>query len=251
MLYMADIIHATSEQVCAYQIDPSFYFDLYGLNALGAIRQVVQRINAIAPSVPLIIDAKLASMGDGSKGLAHLWCDDVGADAITVCPYYGRDALLSLLKRRNKGVIVNCRTTNDDAREFQDAVVVDQDDNKMPLHMLVAWRVSQYWHEYGNCALTIGADQPTQLREIRDMITQADRPLTVPFFIYRAGSLGSHNLEGDIEQSVVNGRSASGDGISFVTGRTVLYASRGSDYFQAAKTMAEKMNTLIVKSLKA
>ena len=49
--------------------------------------------------------------------------DRYGADAITVNPYMGMDALKPFLDRADKGVVVLCRTSNAGGKEIQELKV--------------------------------------------------------------------------------------------------------------------------------
>jgi len=59
-------------------------------------------------------------IGNTNVGYVQMAFDYLEADAITVHPYLGAEALAPFLERAEKGVIVLCRTSNKGAGEFQD-----------------------------------------------------------------------------------------------------------------------------------
>ena len=230
---------AIGDSVCCFQLDPHFYYQ-YGCRAWEIVRDTVEFIKNQFPEVPVIIDAKMASTQDGLRCAARLIFDEVGAQAVTVDPFMGREALMPFLRLRNRGVIVLCRTSNPGADEFQDVIVEGR-----KLYRHIAWRVSQYWNDYGNCALLIGANYPAELRDVRETITQADRPVTSPIFIPGVGFQGSGNFRQDIKDAVQNGQNTDGNGFSIICSRTVLYASVGPDFSSASRVKVEEANRYV------
>ena len=107
----------------------------------------------LAPDVPVIYDAKRGDIGNTNLGYATDAFDRLGADAITVHPYLGREALKPFLDRPDKGVIVLVRTSNPGGGEFQDLEVDGE-----PLYRVVARRVAESWNAHRNCAVVVGAD---------------------------------------------------------------------------------------------
>src|SRR5205085_1891439 len=80
------------------------------------------------------------------------------ADAVTVTPYLGGDALEPFLRRADKGVIILCRTSNPGARELQDLVVGGR-----KVYQVVAELAARRWNSRGNCLLVVGATYPGDL----------------------------------------------------------------------------------------
>src|SRR5206468_10403069 len=73
--------------------------------------------------LPVILDAKRGDVGHTAERYAIEAFERYGADAVTVNPYLGGDALEPFLRRADKGIIILCRTSNPGARELQDLVV--------------------------------------------------------------------------------------------------------------------------------
>ena len=110
------IVDSTADLVCAYKPQIAYY------SAQGAEDQLQMTINYIQekhPHLPVILDAKRNDIGSTAEMYAAEAFDRIGADAVTVNPYMGSDSMMPFLNRKNKGVIVLCRTSNPGAIEIQ------------------------------------------------------------------------------------------------------------------------------------
>lgn len=226
------IIDTTKGVACAYKPNSAFY-EAHGDVGLAALRATILYINEQAPSVPVILDAKRADIGNTNEGYAASAFDHLHADAITVHPYLGAEALAPFLERKEKGVIVLCRTSNEGAGEFQDLPVDGE-----PLYMRVAQQVKDTWNTLGNCSLVVGATYPEELAKVRALV--ADMPILIP-------GIGAQG--GDIEKTVAAGKDARGAGMIIAASRAIIFASQGEDFAQAAGTKAQELHDTITKFL--
>lgn len=122
------IVRQTRDLVCAYKPNIAFYANRGGDGLLDLIG-TVEIIKREAPDVPVILDIKRADIGNTNRGYVAEAFDVIGADAVTVNPYFGAEALQPFLERKEKGVIVLCRTSNKGATEFQNrSVFVEKDE---------------------------------------------------------------------------------------------------------------------------
>lgn len=80
------------------------------------------------PDIFTILDAKRADIGNTNNGYATFAYDWLGADAITLHPYLGQEALQPFLDRQDKVSIILCKTSNAGSGEFQDMEI---DGNKV------------------------------------------------------------------------------------------------------------------------
>lgn len=227
------IIEHTHEQVCAYKINAAFY-EQQGLMGLSAMHQTFEVIQKINPSIPIIWDAKRADIGNTNKGYADAAFNFLQADAITVHPYLGQEALTPLLdKYPNKGIIVLCRTSNPGAAEFQDLMV-----NEQPLYMHVAHNVATRWNTHGNCGLVVGATYPQELAKVRAAV--GNLPILIP-------GIGAQG--GDLTASVQAGRNSKNQGIIINVSRDVIFTSSEKDFAFAAAHRANELDSAIRASL--
>lgn len=229
------IVEATKDLVCAYKPNTAFY-EAYGAEGISALHRTIADIHAIAPDVPVILDAKRADIGNTNAGYVNAAFDYLRADAITVHPYLGAEALQPFLARADKGVIVLCKTSNPGAGEFQDWDISGDvvPNGYMPLYEYVAHRVSREWNKNGNCALVVGATYTAQLREVRKIVH--DMPILIP-------GIGAQG--GDVEKTVTAGKDSRGQGMIINSSRGIIFASQGADFAEAALRETEKLRNLI------
>jgi orotidine-5'-phosphate decarboxylase len=216
------IIDATHEHAACYKPNVAFYEDSDGWRALAETIAY-----AHGKDVPVLLDAKRGDIGNTARRYATMLDDDgLGADAITVNPYMGRDSLEPFLSRTEKGVFVLCRTSNSGGADFQNLDV----GNGKPLYQYVAQRCAD-WNQHDNVGLVVGATATEELEAIRDLVD-------VPFLVPGVGAQG-----GDAAAAVEYGLAG---GVGLVnSSRGVIFAGEGageeSAYFRAAGDAAKRL----------
>ncbi|MEF8843793.1 MAG: orotidine-5'-phosphate decarboxylase [Haloarculaceae archaeon] len=217
------IIDATHEHAACYKPNAAFYEDPDGWRALCETVAYAE-----GKSVPVLLDAKRADIGNTARQYAKL-LDDRGsglaADAITVNPYLGRDSLEPFLGRDGKGVFVLARTSNPGATDFQNLEV----GNDKRLYEYVAQRAAE-WNEHGNVGLVVGATAPEELETLRELVPD------LPFLVPGIGAQG-----GDAEAAVEFGLA---DGVGLVnSSRGIIFAGEGNgrDFAKAAGEAAKRL----------
>ena len=236
------IVNATKDFVCAYKPNSAFY-EACGAEGVEALHETIAHIGDVAPEVPVILDAKRGDTKDTNIQYAKMAFVSYGADAITVNPYMGREPLEPFLSRKDKGVIVLCRTSNEGASEFQDRTVVPTAEEAMkwgipirpmPLYQLVAYRVVKEWNANGNCAVVVGATCPAELDEVSQIVSN------MPILIPGIGAQG-----GNLEKTVKAGKDSHGAGMIINSSRGIIFASNGADFATVARRETEKLHNLI------
>ena len=116
-------------------------------------------------------DAKRGDIGSTAARQAIALFDALGADAVTVNPYLGEEAIAPLLERPDRFAYVLCRTSNPGAAELQ-GVMVSADDERSwpgePLWARVARRAVT-WGPGGTVGLVVGATAPAELALARGL----------------------------------------------------------------------------------
>ncbi len=210
------LVDATADLVCCYKPQAAYYA---GQGADDELLLTIRYIKGKYPRIPVILDSKRADIGATSEMYAKEAFDRYGADALTVNPYMGMDALKPFLDRKGKGVVVLCRTSNPGAKEIQELKVEGEE-----LYKRVARLISGTWNYNGCNMLVAGATCPEELGEIRRLV--GDVPLLVP----GVGAQG-----GDVEKVLKFGQTADGTGLAINSSRGIIYASSGDDFAQAAR----------------
>ena len=220
------IVEATADLVCCFKPQIAHFA---AHRAESVLERLIAHIHSAHRGVPVILDAKRGDIGSTAEFYAEEAFDRYGADAVTVNPYLGRDALEPFLARADKGVVILCRTSNAGARDLQDLDVGGK-----PLYQEVARKVAGKWNANGNCLLVVGATYPGELGEVRSIV--GDMPLLVP----GVGAQG-----GDIEAVVRHGATAAGTGIVVSSSRGILYARKGPDFAGAARSATQDLRRAI------
>lgn len=220
------IVDATADLVCAYKPNTAFY-EAQGASGIETLAATSAYIRERAPGVPIILDAKRADIGSTNEGYATFAFELLGADAITVHPYLGKEALKPFLERADKGVIVLARTSNPGSGELQDLELAGGE----KLSLSVARRVANGWNDHGNCCLVAGGTYPGELAEIRARV--GDLPILVP----GVGAQG-----GDAAAVVRAGRDSKGQGLIINSSRGIIFASSGSDFAEAARRETQALD---------
>lgn len=224
------IINSTHDLVCAYKPNTAFY-EAYGSDGLQQLKLTTDFIREKYPEIVVIIDAKRADIGNTNVGYAKFIFDWLRADAVTLHPYLGKEALKPFLDRADKGVIILCRTSNPGAGEFQDLVV-----DKKPLYQIVAERVNKEWNNNGNCGLVVGATYSIELEIVRRIV--GNMPLLIP-------GIGAQG--GDVEKTVKAGVDKDGLNAIINSSRGIIFAGSSPDFAQKAREETSKLREEINK----
>ena len=118
--FCRDIIAATHDVVAAFKPNIAF-FEAMGPAGIEALTQLM-----VLPRHNLwILDAKRGDIGNTASAYASAAFDQFNADAITVNPYLGGDALAPFLERPERGAFILCRTSNPGSRDIQELPLAD------------------------------------------------------------------------------------------------------------------------------
>jgi orotidine-5'-phosphate decarboxylase len=141
-------------------------------NNRGLVTILDAKRNDIASTATAYADAAFA--GTPLAGRLHPVWD---ADALTINPYLGRDAVepfLQSARRTGRGVFVLVRTSNSGAGQFQDLVC---DGRALYLHVaqaVAAWaRENLAGCGFGDVGAVVGATHPAELAEVRQTVREA------------------------------------------------------------------------------
>ena len=220
------IIDATHDLVCAYKPQIAYYA------ACGAEDQLAMTINHIRtnyPEVIIILDAKRGDIGSTATMYAKEAFDRYCADAVTVNPYMGGDTLQPFLSRKEKGVVILCKTSNKGSADLQDLRV-----DGTEIYKIVAQKASSVWNANNNIILVVGATYPEEMAQVRALAP------TIPFLVPGIGAQG-----GDVEKVLTYGKTADGYGLIINSSRGIIYASMEDDFADAARKSTIALNEQI------
>ncbi len=218
--FCAAIVDATHDVVCAFKPQIA-YFAAH--RAEHQLEQLVAHIRQVAPSVPVILDAKRGDIGSTAEQYAIEAFERYGADAVTLSPFMGFDSVEPYLKRHGKGAFLLCRTSNPGGDDLQTQHLKDVPGTPR-LFEHIAQLAQGEWNKNGQLGLVVGATYPQEIARVRELAP------TVPLLIPGIGAQG-----GDPVATVQAGLRATGQQI---TGPIVVNSSRAILYASAASTFA-------------
>ncbi len=225
--FCREIVDATADLACAFKPQIAYFAARRAEDQLEAL---IAHIHEKHPRVPVILDAKRGDIGSTAEQYAIEAFERYRADAVTVNPYMGRDSVEPWLAWKDKGVILLCRTSNPGGSDLQ-FLKAKVGAGETPIFEHVARLVADEWNTMGaspgQCALVVGATFPAELARVREIV--GDMPLLVP-------GIGAQG--GDIEATVMAGKTAAGTGLMINSSRAILYAGKGEDYAAAARKVA-------------
>lgn len=238
-LFNASLIDVTRHVIGVCKFNLHFYLS-QGPEGFEALINSVQYINSTAPEIPVILDYKTGDVENTNEEIAEVAYDVVGADAATFHNYTGKTAMLPILRRRDKGAIILCRTSNPGSGEFQN-VYLGGDGRPTYTWQHVAASVRDMWNEFGNCGMVFGATYLAELTEGRDMVGD-DMPLLIP---------GAQVQGGSINETVRAGIRRQGTLATVNSSRGLIFPQieEGEDFTRATARAAEAMHLEIKSAL--
>lgn len=226
------IIDRTSDLVCCYKPQIAFYA-ASGIQGLQDLKKTIEYIHKKYPQIPVLLDAKRGDVGHSSEMYVQEVFDFLQVNAVTVNPYLGEDSLEPFFKRKDKGIVVICRTSNPSAVDFQDVQV-----NGEPLYMQVARKVVAWDKKYNNLLMVVGATYPEEMKKLREIAPE------MTFLVPGVGEQG-----GDLEVTLKNGlivpslssprKRGSRTGLIISASRSIIYSSSPRS---AAQKLKDEIN---------
>ncbi|MGB3328650.1 MAG: orotidine-5'-phosphate decarboxylase [Thermomicrobiales bacterium] len=222
--FCRELIAATADVAAAFKPNLGFFVGLgrTGMDALWAVRE------AVPSEVPVILDCKVGDIGTTAAGYARGWLQDFGFDAITVNPFLGEDSVAPFLTDPTKGAFLLCKTSNPGSRDLQD-LPISPDGEPLYLHLAESFRTWDQRHP-ATIGLVVGATWPDQLAAVRARCP--DMPILLP-------GLGAQG--GDVAASVAAGTDVYGHSLLCSASRSIMYASDGPDFAEAAHRAASSL----------
>ena len=218
------IINATKDLACAYKVNFAFY------ESLGKEGwTIIEKTRALIPSYILTIaDAKRGDIGNTSAQYAKAILTDMDFDSITVAPYMGKDSVQPFLEQKNKGVFLLALTSNAGAFDFQYQKI----GKKRLFEEVVS--TSQKWNEHHNLGFVVGATKSADIKSVRSLAPD------IPFLVPGVGAQG-----GSVEDVIRYGCTKDGYGVMINASRSIIYASSGKDFADAARSETVKLKNEI------
>lgn len=214
------IIDATADFAVAYKPNLAFYEENLS-SGLISLQRTVNYIREKYPDMLIIADAKRGDIGNTSERYAEAMFGKLGADAVTVAPYMGKDSVEPFLKFAGKWGVLLALTSNRGAEDFE----LTTDAAGVPLFEKVL-RTSQQWATKEQKMYVVGATKANMLLDIRKIVPE--HFLLVPGVGVQGGSLEQAAFYGMNEHC----------GLIVNSSRGIIYADDGEQYAKAAREAA-------------
>jgi orotidine-5'-phosphate decarboxylase len=222
--FCAAIVDATKDLVIAFKPQVAYFA---ANRAEPQLESLIEHIRTVAPQVPVILDAKRGDIGATAGQYAREAFERYRADAVTLSPYMGFDSIEPYLAYPGKGAILLCRTSNPGGSDLQAQRLSGPDGRPGEcLYERIARLASGAWNRNGQLGLVVGATFPAEIERVRELAP------TLPLLIPGIGAQG-----GDAAATVRAGAQG-GAPIIVNSSRAVLYASAGTDFAAAARSVA-------------
>ena len=218
------MIEATFEVAAAFKPNAAF-FEAFGAPGIDTLAKVIA---AVPKGIPVILDAKRGDIASTAQAYARSAFQILGANAITLNPYLGRDALMPFLEDPEHGVFLLCKTSNPGAGDLQDQLL--QGAPGLRVFEQVAL-LAQTWNQNDNLGLVVGATHPQSLAEVRRLVPQ--------MWILAPG-VGAQG--GDLQAALAAGLRDDGLGMLVPVSRGI---SRSEDPRQTAHNLCQEIRLAV------
>jgi len=217
------IIDATKDLCISYKPNAAFYES----RGLKGLQSLISTWEYLPKDCLSIIDAKRGDIGNTSGMYAKAFFDEATSgmsfDAITVAPYMGNDSVTPFLAFEGKWVILLALTSSVGSKDFQYL----QTENGTLYESVI--QKANTWAGADRIMYVVGATKSTEFTNIRKFAP--DSFLLVPGVGAQGGNL----------QEVCKYGITKDCGLIVNASRSIIYASNGEDFADAARTEALKM----------
>ncbi len=216
------IIDATQEFCVAYKPNIAFY------EALGAKgwESLQKTLDYIPKDCFTIADAKRGDVGNTSTLYAKAFFQHLNFDAITVAPYMGEDSVKPFLSFPDKWAILLIHTSNSGSVDVQQ---LETRSGRFVYEEVIF--ASQRWSSADQMMYVIGATKADKIGTIRALAP--DHFFLVPGIGAQGGDLEAVSKAGINSQC----------GLIVNAARSIIYASSGENFAEAARTEASRISS--------
>jgi orotidine-5'-phosphate decarboxylase len=218
LLFNREIVEATRDLAIAFKANLAFY-ECEGQNGLEALTDLE---TLISKDNLLILDGKRGDVPHTANKYVQAYFGQMGADAVTLNPYLGKDSIEPFIKDPERGAFILSLTSNDGANDFQHLQV-----GMDPLYVYIGKKVES-WNVNNNCGLVVSAKDIEGIKILRGSLPD------LPFLLPGVGAQGA-----DFKEVVKYGRTKMGTGMIINVGRDIIYAGEGKYFAQKIRERAK------------
>lgn len=120
--FITEVVAQTAQHAAAFKPNAA-YFEALGWQGV----KLLEELRGMIPSeIPIILDVKRGDIGETQRYYAKACFDVIGADAVTLNPFMGRDTLEPFLEYSEKGLYLLAVTSNPGAKDIEMQSVGDR-----------------------------------------------------------------------------------------------------------------------------
>jgi len=191
--FLAEIIESTLPHAAVYKPNAAF-FEERGPEGFSVLEEVIARLHEVGRAV--ILDAKRGDIASTAAAYARSAFDRLDADAITVVPYMGEDAVTPFLER-GRFVFLLTLPSNPSAAAIVEGASPPLFERIGRMGLELNWRYP------GQVGLVVGATRPEAARRLHDLAP--DIPWLVPGIGAQGGDLAELRAAvGDAHEAWIN-----------------------------------------------
>ena len=221
------MVEATLDLAVAFKPNLAF-FEQYGSQGWAALERVAE---AVPSDVLLIADAKRGDIGNTATRYAQAMFEGLGADAVTVAPYMGRDSVEPFTAFSDRWTVLLALTSNPGADDFEFH-------GNHPLFMEVLDKSQSFAHA-DRLMYVVGATRPEMLGAVRQRVPSAF--LLVPGVGAQGGTVA------EVAKQGMNDRC----GLLVNSSRGILYAGGADASVEEAQRAATQAAQTLQVEMKA
>jgi len=230
LAFCLNLIKQTAPYAAAFKPNAAF-FEQFGAPGWTVLKQVIDAVKDESRRqgslIPVILDAKRGDIASTAEAYARSAFITLGAHAVTLSAYLGKDSIDPFLTDGEKGAFLLCKTSNPGAGDLQDLPVLGANGQAAsPLYLAVA-RLAQACNSKNNVGLVVGATQPEALARVRAV---------APDLWFLAPGVGAQG--GDLAAALNAGLRRDGKGMLLPVSRAV---SRAADPARAAASLRDEI----------
>jgi orotidine-5'-phosphate decarboxylase len=224
--FLDGIIKETGPYAAAFKCQLGSYL-AFGAAGLGQLERIPEKVGA---GHLKILDLKANDIPNTMRLVRDGAFQRLGFDAITVSPWLGWETLEPFAEDPEHGIFVIAHSSNAGAPDIQEIPTP-----RGPLWLAVVAEVGRIAKAHGNAGVVVAATYAELLRTSRNRLGD-----NIPILIPGVGVQG-----GRLSTSVRDGVDSNGRALLVNSSRSILFASNGPDWAEAAAAEARRMSEQI------
>jgi orotidine-5'-phosphate decarboxylase len=209
------------------------FFEVFGWEGMRVFWDVCAY--AKSQGLMVIADGKRNDIGSTCDAYAEAYLgSEKPVDALTVNPYLGSDGVqpfVTQATKNDKGIFVLVKTSNPSSGELQDLPIGDEVLHEHLAQLVEGWGAEHLAPEtkFSCVGAVVGATYPEELPYLRTLMPHA-------IFL-----IPGYGAQGGTAEDIVRGFLSDGTGAIVNASRSIIHASSGNDWQDAARKAAENM----------